>query len=245
MVLACVSPTKSVGVTKPVQVNHVRKGSSFAPQRGAMTSTPTMPAQRNHNTRGAAPQGHLRPTCHKNSTTCKAPRRRRNCKFEGSSERRPSTESERGKLGKHGRDARDAWPWCGTSTSASQPWRGRQCALCDRLIAQLRRLGMKASFGIDRVVKATCKAPVIKLNLRDPHGEELAHSYLRNPKSAYARFGIPCGQVLGLVKSQPTEIPMRRNPSEVPSFQKAYQDLLLKTSSEPALRTPSILPVPG
>jgi|Cyp1metagenome_2_1107374.scaffolds.fasta_scaffold13963_13 hypothetical protein len=33
---------------------------------------------------------------------------------------------------------------------------------------------MKASFGIDRVVKATCKAPVIKLNLRDPHGEELA-----------------------------------------------------------------------
>eukprot|EP00435_Cladocopium_sp_Y103_P012524 s4507_g3.t1 len=52
---------------------------------------------------------------------------------------------------------------------------------------------MKASFGVDRVVKSSCKAPVIKLDLTDPQGEALAQSYLCDRNCKYSHFGIPCG----------------------------------------------------
>eukprot|EP00435_Cladocopium_sp_Y103_P048195 s286_g14.t1 len=67
------------------------------------------------------------------------------------------------------------------------------CSGTAGLTAQLRKLGMKASFGVDRVVKSSCKAPVIKLDLTDPQGEALAQSYLRDRNCKYSHFGIPCG----------------------------------------------------
>ena len=67
------------------------------------------------------------------------------------------------------------------------------CAGTAGLTAQIRKLGLTASFGVDHVVKAGAKAPVQKLDLSSPGALELAMEWLSNPMCMYAHFGIPCG----------------------------------------------------
>ena len=67
------------------------------------------------------------------------------------------------------------------------------CSGTAGLTAQIRKLGLTASFGVDHVVKAGAKAPVRKLDLSSPGALELAKEWLSNPMCMYAHFGIPCG----------------------------------------------------
>ena len=59
------------------------------------------------------------------------------------------------------------------------------CSGTAGLIAQFRKLGMTSSFGVDRTVKAACKAPVIKVDLGTNTKEELAVSWIRNKQCKY------------------------------------------------------------
>eukprot|EP00435_Cladocopium_sp_Y103_P052871 s482_g16.t1 len=67
------------------------------------------------------------------------------------------------------------------------------CSGTGGLTAQLRKLGLKNSFGVDHIVKNNARAPVVKLDLATPEGEALAASYIRSPLCEYCHFGIPCG----------------------------------------------------
>ena len=81
------------------------------------------------------------------------------------------------------------------------------CSGTGGLTAQLRKQGLNQSFGVDHVVKATAKAPVIKLDMTDPHSEAQAGQWLRSPLCKYAHFGIPCG-----TSSRAREIPLEGGP---------------------------------
>ena len=61
------------------------------------------------------------------------------------------------------------------------------------LTAALRRHGFRSSFGIDKIVKAGSKAPVIKLDLCDQSSRALAQEWLQHKNMVYAHFGVPCG----------------------------------------------------
>ena len=67
------------------------------------------------------------------------------------------------------------------------------CSGTGGLTAQLRKAGLVGSFGVDHIVKAGNKAPIVKVDIATPDGEELARSYINSPLCAYAHFGLPCG----------------------------------------------------
>eukprot|EP00435_Cladocopium_sp_Y103_P047544 s3100_g14.t1 len=80
-----------------------------------------------------------------------------------------------------------------TTDEMTAPFAVEFCSGTGGLTAQLRKAGLKSSFGVDHIVKAGNKAPIIKLDIATPEGEELARSYLKSPLCAYAHFGLPCG----------------------------------------------------
>lgn len=67
------------------------------------------------------------------------------------------------------------------------------CSGTAGLTAQLGRLGMKNSFGVDHVVIGGSKAPIVKIDFTTAEGEALAASYIKSPMCGYVHFGIPCG----------------------------------------------------
>ena len=67
------------------------------------------------------------------------------------------------------------------------------CSGTAGLTAALRRHGFCSSFGIDKIVKAGSKAPVIKLDLCDQSSRALAQEWLHHKNMVYAHFGVPCG----------------------------------------------------
>ena len=67
------------------------------------------------------------------------------------------------------------------------------CSGTAGLTAALRRHGFCSSFGIDKIVKAGSKAPVIKLDLCDQSSRALAQEWLQHKNMVYAHFGVPCG----------------------------------------------------
>eukprot|EP00435_Cladocopium_sp_Y103_P075591 s8_g60.t1 len=75
----------------------------------------------------------------------------------------------------------------------SMPFAVEFCSGTAGLTAQLRKGGMTSAFGVDHIIKAGNKAPVVKLDIATPEGEELARSYIQSPLCAYAHFGLPCG----------------------------------------------------
>ena len=85
----------------------------------------------------------------------------------------------------------------------SAPFAIEFCSGTGGLTAQLRKLGMTASFGVDRIVKGSSKAPIVKIDLGSKDGEELAASWIHNKQCKYCHFGLPCG-----TSSRAREIPM-------------------------------------
>eukprot|EP00435_Cladocopium_sp_Y103_P017156 s916_g4.t1 len=85
----------------------------------------------------------------------------------------------------------------------AEPFAIEFCSGTAGLTAQFRKLGMTASFGVDRIVKGACKAPVVKLDLGTPEGEELAASWIRSKQCKYCHYGLPCG-----TSSRAREIPL-------------------------------------
>ena len=67
------------------------------------------------------------------------------------------------------------------------------CSGTAGLTAALRRQGFCSSFGIDKIVKAGSKAPVIKLDLCDQSSRAQAQEWLHHKNMVYAHFGVPCG----------------------------------------------------
>ena len=49
---------------------------------------------------------------------------------------------------------------------------------------------MTASFGVDRIVKGSSKAPIVKIDLGSKDGEELAASWIHNKQCKYCHFGF-------------------------------------------------------
>eukprot|EP00435_Cladocopium_sp_Y103_P066125 s1579_g28.t1 len=85
----------------------------------------------------------------------------------------------------------------------AEPFAIEFCSGTAGLTAQFQKLGMTASFGVDRIVKGACKAPVVKLDLGTPEGEELAASWIRSKQCKYCHYGLPCG-----TSSRAREIPL-------------------------------------
>ena len=73
------------------------------------------------------------------------------------------------------------------------PFRIEFCSGTAGLTAALRRHGFRSSFGIDKIVKAASKAPVIKLDLCDQSSRALDQEWLQRKNMVYAHFGVPCG----------------------------------------------------
>ena len=86
----------------------------------------------------------------------------------------------------------------------NMPFAVEFCSGTAGLTAQLRKLGLAASFGVDHVVKAGSKAPVRKLDLSSPGALELGMEWISNPGCMYVHFGIPCGTC-----SRAREIPIQ------------------------------------
>ncbi|CAL1143635.1 unnamed protein product, partial [Cladocopium goreaui] len=81
----------------------------------------------------------------------------------------------------------------GEATETASPFAVEFCSGTGGLTAQLKKAGLAGSFGVDHIVKAGNKAPIVKVDIATPDGEELARSYINSPLCAYAHFGLPCG----------------------------------------------------
>ena len=84
-------------------------------------------------------------------------------------------------------------PEAAASDEMSGPFCIEFCSGTAGLTAALKKQGFKASFGIDKLVKAGCKAAVIKLDLCDQSSRTLAREWLLHKNMVYAHFGVPCG----------------------------------------------------
>ena len=61
------------------------------------------------------------------------------------------------------------------------------------LTAENRKQGIGASFGIDHIVKAGCKAPVCKLDVTKLEAQARIKSWIQDPSCVYLHCGVPCG----------------------------------------------------
>ena len=79
------------------------------------------------------------------------------------------------------------------------------------LTAEVRKLGLKQSIGIDAHVAAHTKAPVIRIDLSKAEGQALMWKILDNPRVVYVHAGPPCG-----TSSRARDIRRRRGPDPKP-----------------------------
>ena len=79
------------------------------------------------------------------------------------------------------------------------------------LTAEVRKLGLKQSIGIDAHVTAHTKAPVIRIDLSKAEGQVLMWEILDNPRVVYVHAGPPCG-----TSSRARDIRRRRGPDPKP-----------------------------
>ena len=77
------------------------------------------------------------------------------------------------------------------------------CAVTGGLTAQLRKVGLTSSFGVDHKVKAGAKAPICCIDLTDEGGVKMAREWISHKNCVYCHYGIPCGTC-----SRAREIPL-------------------------------------
>lgn len=87
------------------------------------------------------------------------------------------------------------------------------------LTAAVRKVGLHASVGVDSSVSTKCKAPVIRLDLRQEHAQTLLWQILNRPNLIRVHLAPPCGTA-----SRAREIVRKKGPSPRPLRSERYPD---------------------
>ena len=87
------------------------------------------------------------------------------------------------------------------------------------LTAEVRKIGLKQSIGIDTHVTARTKAPVLRIDLSSPDGQALMWKILDNPRLVYVHAGPPCG-----TSSRARDIRRSHGPDPKPFRSKKHPD---------------------
>ena len=80
-----------------------------------------------------------------------------------------------------------------TGVDIAGPFCIELCSGTAGLTAAIRKAGLRSSFGIDHVVKAGSKAPIIKLDATKPEDQAMIKSWLESPQCLALHCGVPCG----------------------------------------------------
>ena len=103
------------------------------------------------------------------------------------------------------------------------------------LTAEIRKIGLKQSIGVDAHVTARTKAPVIRIDLSSSEGQTLMWKILENPRVVYVHAGPPCN-----TSSKSRDIRRSQGPDPKPFRSRQHPDGLPNLTGVPAARARTV-----